>query len=51
MFSQGHLGRAASFAKATEDKDARPSPCVIHGSGEGARRPIVIGTIYHGHID
>ncbi|MBP1583157.1 MAG: hypothetical protein J6866_04310 [Victivallales bacterium] len=23
--SHGHIGRASSFAKATEDKDARPS--------------------------
>jgi len=22
-----HLGRASSFAKTTEDKDARPIPC------------------------
>jgi hypothetical protein len=50
MISHGHLGRAASFAKATEDKDARPSPCVIHGSGEWSRHPIGNGTISRGHL-
>ena len=40
----GHLGRASSFAKATEDKDARPSrgdgmQLHVHGGGERSRRP------------
>ena len=40
----GRVGRASSFAKATEDKDARPSHGIVHflprhNSGEGSRRP------------
>jgi len=30
--SHGHLGRASSFAKATEDKDARPSRAIVQPS-------------------
>ena len=51
--SHGHLGRASSFAKATEDKDARPSRGegrFHHGyDGELSRRPAGRGEPSHGH--
>jgi len=37
-FPHGHIGRASTFAKATEDKDARPSyirRMIFHGHGGG----------------
>jgi len=48
--SHGHLGRASSFAKATEDKDARPSRGGMSLDGHlGADGAAPSRTPFHGH--
>jgi len=50
LLSHGHIGRASSFAKATEDKDARPSRGIAHIStgDDGAHGGAPSRAISHG---